>query len=108
MRVVLHVLFWMATVGSVTSSIYCLMVVAAAARFGLRKRSDERTAADFTPAVSLLKPIHGTEPGMEQNFESFFEQQYPGEFELLFCARHETDEGLQLARRVGARYLTPT
>ena len=100
----LHGLFWVAATGSVTSSIYCLMVVAAALRFGLRKRSDERQPADFAPAVSMLKPLHGTEPGMERNLETFFEQQYPGEFELLFCARHETDEGLQLARRVGARY----
>ena len=80
------------------------MVVAAAVRFGLRKRADERVPADFLPAVSMLKPVHGTEPGIEKNFESFFEQDYPGEFELLFCARHETDEGLRLARRVGARY----
>ena len=43
------------------------------------------------------------EPGLERNIESFFEQEYP-EFELLFCARHETDQGLQLAQRVGARY----
>ncbi len=62
-----------------------------------------RQPADFLPPVSLLKPLHGTEPGMERNLETFFEQDYP-EFELLFCARHDTDEGLQLARRVGARY----
>jgi ceramide glucosyltransferase len=52
----------------------------------------------------MLKPLHGTEPGMERNIETFFEQEYPGEFELLFCARHETDLGLQLARKVGERY----
>ena len=97
-------LWWVAMVGSVTSSIYCGMVIVAAARFGLRKRRDERTAADFTPPVSMLKPLHGTEPGMERNLETFFEQEYPGEFELIFCARQERDEGLQLARRVGARY----
>ena len=100
----LGAMFWVALVGSVTSSIYCVMVVAAATKFGMRKRQDRLAAADFIPPVSLLKPLHGTEPGMEENFISFFEQQYPGEWELLFCARHETDEGLQLARRVGARY----
>jgi len=51
----------------------------------------------------VLKPLHGTEPGMEKNLESFFEQDYP-DFELLFCARFDTDEGLKLARKVGERY----
>ena len=104
MHVVLNVLWWVAIVGSVTSSIYCGMVVLAAARFALRRRRESRVPADFTPSVSLLKPLHGTEPGMERNLETFFEQQYPAEWELIFCARHETDEGLQLARRVGTRY----
>ena len=38
MSVVLHVLFYAAIVGTVTSTIYCGMVLAAAVRFGLRKR----------------------------------------------------------------------
>ena len=96
-------LFLTAAIGTVTSSVYCCMVVAAAVRFGLRRRREAREPADFLPPLSVLKPLHGTEEGMEQNLRSFFEQDYP-EFELLFCARHEQDEGLQLARRVGAHY----
>jgi ceramide glucosyltransferase len=103
MHIALRVLFWVAAVGSVTSSIYCAMVVAAAARFALRRRRDERKPQDFLPKLSVLKPLHGTEEGMERNLETFFEQDYP-EFELLFCARHDTDEGLRLAKRVGERY----
>ena len=104
MKVLLEVFFWVAAVGSVTSSIYCGMVMAAAARFGLRKRREQSAVADFLPGVSMLKPLHGTEPGMERNIESFFQQEYPGEWELLFCARLDTDEGLRLARAVGQRY----
>jgi len=104
MSSLLHLLFYVAVVGSLTSSIYCLMVIAAAMRFGLRKRRDDRAPADFTPPLSVLKPLHGTEPGIERNLESFFDQQYPADFELLFCARHDTDLGLQLARKVGERY----
>jgi ceramide glucosyltransferase len=103
MSFLLQILFWVAMCGTVCSTIYCLMVMAAAVRFGLRKRREDRALTTFLPPVSVLKPLHGTEPGMERNLESFFEQEYP-EFELLFCARHESDEGLQLARRVGERY----
>lgn len=103
MSLLLRSLFWIAMGGTVTSTIYCLMVMAAAVRFGVRKRREDRAALTFLPALSVLKPLHGTEPGMERNLETFFEQDYQ-EFELLFCARQETDEGLQLARRVGARY----
>ena len=103
MTVVLHILFWVAAVGSVTSSIYCGMVIVAAARFGIRRRREQNVPPDFLPPVSVLKPLHGTEPGMERNLETFFEQQYP-DFELLFCARQDSDEGLQLARRVAERY----
>ncbi len=97
------VVFWAAALGTVTSTIYCGMVVVAAVRFGLRKRREAAQPADFLPPLSVLKPLHGTEPGMEANLRTFFEQDYP-EFELLFCARQETDEGLKLARRVGAEY----
>jgi ceramide glucosyltransferase len=103
MSLLLQVLFWVAMCGTVTSSIYCLMVIVAAVRFGLRRRREDRAPATFLPALSVLKPLHGMEPGLERNIESFFEQDYP-EFELLFCARHNTDQGLQLAQQVGARY----
>lgn len=92
-----------ALLGTVTSTIYCGMVVLSTLRFSARKRREGSEAATYLPPVSMLKPLHGTEPGMERNLESFFEQDYPA-FELLFCARYADDEGLQLARRVGERY----
>ncbi|HEX3375121.1 MAG TPA: glycosyltransferase [Edaphobacter sp.] len=103
MSLLLRILFWVAMSGTVTSTIYCLMVIAAAVRFGLQKRREDRAETTFLPPVSVLKPLHGSEEGLERSIETFFQQDYP-EFELLFCARHESDEGLQLARRVGARY----
>jgi ceramide glucosyltransferase len=57
----------------------------------------------FAPPVSLLKPLHGLEPGLESHLQSFFEQDYP-EFEVIFCARSDQDAGLEIARRVAARY----
>ena len=96
-------LFSLALLGTVTSTIYCGMVVVAAVRFGFRRRREQMRRAMYLPPVSVLKPLHGTEPGIERNLETFFEQDYP-DFELLFCARYDTDEGLQLARHIGKRY----
>jgi ceramide glucosyltransferase len=57
----------------------------------------------FTPPVSLFKPVHGWEPDLEERIETFFQQDYPA-YEILFCARDEQDPGLRMARRVAARY----
>ena len=53
--------------------------------------------------MSVLKPLHGTEPDLEENLRHIFEIDYP-EFEVLFCARHAHDAGLQMARRIAADY----
>ncbi len=60
-------------------------------------------AGSFTPPVSLLKPVHGAEAGLETHLATFFDQDYP-EYEILFCARHMDDPGLAAARHVAARY----
>jgi ceramide glucosyltransferase len=57
----------------------------------------------FTPPVTLLKPVHGAEPGLEAHLATFFELDYPL-YEILFCARTASDAGLETARRVAARY----
>jgi ceramide glucosyltransferase len=62
-----------------------------------------RERPGFTPALTLLKPLHGDEPGLEAHLATFFEQDYP-EYEILFCARSPEDAGLATARRVAARY----
>jgi len=62
-----------------------------------------RASPGFTPPLSLLKPLHGSEPGLEADLESFFVQDYPA-YEILFCTRSPDDPGLALARRVAGRH----
>ena len=103
MGVVARALFWVAAVGTVTSTIYSLMVMVGAIRFGLRKRREDAAPNNLLPPVSVLKPLHGTEPDLEESLRRFFDLDYP-EYEVLFCARHDTDAGLQLARKVAADF----
>ena len=87
--------------GLLTSSVYMGMVLVAIARF--QRLAPEILPVGFTPGASLLKPLHGAEPQLEEHLATFFEQDYP-EFEILFCARNSGDGGLQAARRVAARF----
>lgn len=98
-----RILFYAASGGTLTSTIYTLMVLVGALRFARRKRREERAPIEFVPPVSVLKPLHGTEPDLEDNLRLFFQLDYP-EFELLFCARHASDTGLQLAQAVARDY----
>jgi ceramide glucosyltransferase len=100
------VLLAVAIFGLVTSTAFAAIVLWAIPGY-LRERraAEEQLAAqpDFTPPLSLLKPLHGAEPGLEAYLESFFAQEYPA-YEILFCAREASDPGLALARKVAARH----
>jgi len=82
------------------------MVLAAVPAYLRQRRAalaELQARPGFTPPLSLLKPVHGAEPGLEAHLATFFEQDYPA-YEILFCARSEEDAGLETARRVAARY----
>ena len=52
-------------------------------------------AAHF-PAVTLLKPLHGDEPNLAENLESFRTQDYPGAIQLLIGVQSETDTAIRI------------
>ena len=102
----LYLLLGVAVFGLITSSVFTGMVLAALPSFLRERRAAlEKLArgAAFTPPVSLLKPLHGADPGLEAYLEGFFTQDYP-EYEILFCARAAEDAGLAIARHVAARF----
>ncbi len=103
-HVAVRVLRWTAYAGTFTSAIFCGLAVAAASRFARRKRYEASQPRQFAPSISLLKPLHGAQLGLRESIESHFRQQYASPYELLFCARHEIDEGLRIARDVASRY----
>ncbi|HVC46710.1 MAG TPA: glycosyltransferase [Terracidiphilus sp.] len=101
-----QVLLGLALLGLITSTVYAGMALWAVPGY-LRERREAlaalRKRPGFTPPLTLLKPLHGAEPELEAHLESFFLQDYP-EYEILFCARTESDAGLETARRVAARH----
>ena len=102
----LYFLLALAAFGLVTSTVFAGMVLAAAPGYLRERRAalmQMNARPGFTPPLTLLKPLHGAEPGLEAHLESFFRQDYP-QYEVLFCARSAEDAGLATARRVAERH----
>jgi ceramide glucosyltransferase len=49
------------------------------------------------PPVSILKPLRGVEPGLEENLSAFCRLSYPN-YELVFCLEREDDPALAVVR----------
>lgn len=101
-----HVLLILAFFGLFTSTIFVGIVLAAVpgylrGRSAALARQNERPG--FTPPITLLKPLHGADSGLEAYLETFFRQDYP-EYEILFCARSAGDPGMEIARRVASQF----
>ena len=91
--------------GLLTSTVFVGMVAVGVLRFlQERRRVAKARPVVFAPPVSLFKPLHGAEQNLAANLATFFEQDYPGEYEILFCARRFEDPGMAVARSVAARY----
>jgi ceramide glucosyltransferase len=76
--------------------VYYLVAIIAAVRFFRGERA--RRLPEFTPPVSLLKPVHGVDFASRINFESFCRQNYP-EYEILFCVNDMEDPAVPLLRQ---------
>jgi ceramide glucosyltransferase len=81
------------TVSSIAYYILCLWS-AAAFRRGVRT-----ALADYTPPVSILKPLKGTDPEMYESFRSHCLLDYP-EYEVIFGVSDPRDPALELVDKL--------
>ena len=57
-------------------------------------------AGDFSPGVSILKPVKGLDPEMYAAFASHCRQKYTGEYEILFGAASMDDPAVPAIERL--------
>src|SRR3954453_9803857 len=102
-----RILLLVALVGITASTVFLCLVIVAAERYRRRSSVAAKIARDRSresfPSVTVLKPVHGMEPRLEENLESFFLQDYPN-FEIVFGTRSEEDPALQVVDRLRRRY----
>lgn len=76
---------------------------ATVAAFSFFRRERARKFANYTPPVSLLKPVYGADFATYENFLSFCRQDYP-DYEILFAVNDDSDKAIPLVKRLIAEF----
>ncbi|HEX4065790.1 MAG TPA: bacteriohopanetetrol glucosamine biosynthesis glycosyltransferase HpnI [Acidobacteriaceae bacterium] len=61
-------------------------------------------AGPFAPPITILKPVHGLDPGLAEAFASHCRQQYTGDYELIFGVSSLLDPAVPLVRQLQADF----
>ena len=80
-----------------------MFTATAAALFGrFLARSPQGLSA--TPAVTLMKPLHGADAWLADSLEGYCRQDYPGELQILFGVQDRADPAVAVVRDLQARH----
>ena len=100
MHSILRIVQIIAVAGITSSSIYYLLCIWSAWKF-LRERGageGARCTPDL-PAISILKPLKGTDPEIYESFRSHCLQDYP-EYEIIFGVSDPNDPAVESVKRL--------
>ena len=84
--------------GAVLGSFYHLTAIILVLRF---PRARKVPPAPF-PAVTILRPLHGNEPGLFGRIASLCRQDYPGRVDVICGVQQENDPAIPVVRRLQA------
>jgi len=103
------ILNWLGYASACFSVAGCVQSTVGAGLIALFRRSEKRSAPVFgrtapeLPAATVLKPLHGEEPLLEEALRSFCEQDYP-EFQIVFGVQRQDDSAIAIVRQLAAEY----
>jgi ceramide glucosyltransferase len=94
------ILFWSSVAASAVAVVGCGYLIAAAIL--VRRFTRDRTSSTpvGAPAVTILKPLHGDEPGLFDNLRSFFAQDYRGDIQIVFGVQDPRDGATAVVERL--------
>jgi ceramide glucosyltransferase len=94
---------WIASIfvaGATLGCIYILIAGVLVLRFAGRSRH----GAAATLPVTILQPVHGSEPRLLERCAAFCRQDYPGPVQLVFAAHDPADPAIDVIRRLQAMF----
>jgi ceramide glucosyltransferase len=88
-------IFLLPVAGGSVYAVLCLIAVAI-----MRGRTHKASGkSSFTPAITMLKPVHGFEKNLRENLRSACLQDYP-EYQVVFSVQEPTDAAIPLIHEI--------
>jgi ceramide glucosyltransferase len=81
---------------AIAACLYTLFSIYSLRRFARASAPD----AEASPAITLLKPLYGAEPGLYEHLTSFCRQDYAGPVQILFGVQDAEDPAAIVARKI--------
>lgn len=96
----LQVVVWLLLAVAVWFYLHC---VYAAWDFFRHRRAEDEPAGDWQPAVTVLKPLKGEDPGLYENLARFCQQRYPS-FQIVCGVAEADDPAVGVVRRLQRQF----
>jgi ceramide glucosyltransferase len=94
------ILFWSSVAASLLAAIGCAYLITAAILVRRFARHRTGAAPAVASAVTILKPLHGDEPGLFDNLRSFCTQDYGGDIQIVFGVQDPGDGAIAIVERL--------
>ena len=100
MHLLVQTIGWLFVALSLAGAVYALLAASIVGRFAAARIP----AATELPPVTLLKPLHFDEPGLEEDLDTFLSQDYPAPIQIVFGVQDESDHAIDVVRHLMARH----
>ena len=90
-------LLWLSIIFALLAVVGCCYLVLTAILIDRFVRRSRPTPHLSSAGVTILKPLHGSEPGLAENIASFRTQNYPGPVQIVFGVQDPGDPAIAIA-----------
>src|SRR5215470_1072028 len=97
-------LYWPSIIVGLVSAVGCACLVYATFLTSRFPRRALPTPGASVPRITILKPLHGAEPGLSENLASFCTQNYPGAVQIILGVQDPRDDAIAVVEQLQARY----
>jgi ceramide glucosyltransferase len=88
---------------AIAAIVYYIIAVVAGFLWFADRRRQRALGLNYTPPVTIFKPVRGADDEAYENFASFLRQDYP-EYQIIFGLREESDPAIPIIRRLIADF----